>query len=60
MRIPHTLPPIRRAQKVMKKAEKLYGYSKEFDELKIEVEKLREAENALTNAIETFIKKMEG
>ena len=60
LRIPHTLPPIRRAQKVMKKAEKLYGYSKEFDELKIEVEKLREAENALTNAIETFIKKMEG
>lgn len=59
-RVPHALPPIRRAQKVIKRAEKLYGHTKEAEELLMEVEKLREAENTLTNAIETFIKKMEG
>lgn len=59
-RIPHALPPVLRARKVMKKAEKLYGYSLAQEKLVKEVEKLSEAENSLTNAIETFIKEMEG
>lgn len=59
-RIPHSLPPERRAMKVMKKAEKLYGHTKAQDRLMKETQKLLEAENSLTNAIETFIKDMEG
>lgn len=58
--IPHSLPPVRRANKVMKKAEKIYGHTEAADCLMRETEKLMEAENSLTNAIETFIKEMEG
>lgn len=59
-RIPQELPPVMRAYKVIKKAEKYYGRTDGAEELLEEVKKCQDAENTLTNRIETFIKNMEG
>lgn len=59
-RIPEELPPVMRAYKVIKKSEKLYGHAMGKEELLLEVEKFKEAQNNLTKAIETFIKDKEG
>lgn len=59
-RIPHSLPPVMRAYKVIKKAEKIYGHTTSMDGLMEQTKKLEDAENSLTNMIETFIKDIEG
>lgn len=58
--IPHELPPIMRAKKVIKKAEKIYGNVTGSDVLMQEVARYMEAEKALNEAIDTFIEDKEG
>ncbi len=59
-RIPHELPPVMRAKKVIKKAEKIYGNAQGGEALLLEVEKFLEAERVLNVAIEAFINEKEG
>lgn len=59
-RIPHELPPVMRAKKVIKKSEKLYKDVSGSEQIFLEIEKYEQAERQLTEAIETFIKTKEG
>lgn len=59
-RIPHELPPVMRARKVIKKAEKIYGNSTGSEALLLEVERFSKAEKVLNAAIEAFINEKEG
>jgi tetrapyrrole methylase family protein/MazG family protein len=61
-RIPQALPAVYRTQKVLKKAEKLFGADnidrKAVEELGLLVKKCEESQKSLTNRLETFIKDM--
>lgn len=62
-RIPDVLPPVRYAQKTLKKAEKLYGIDKIPKDrkaaLECEMENCRLSQEKLTNEVKEFILEME-